>query len=92
MVLLEKYIQSNLPADRPKTLKVIDIDEYRDDLDTLKELLSYDDPEALDILDNLVEQFSSTIYKPQFEKIQGSASEYDFEEALALFEKLLAEL
>jgi len=92
--ILNKYAntQSLLSNNSSIKPKVIDLHKYQEELNNLQELLSSYDPEASDILDELVGQFSSTIYINQLEKIQKYANGYDFGEALTLLEKLLSDV
>jgi len=94
IVILEKYAANQAQANTKTahSITTINLEKYRDDFSTLRGLLSYDDPEALDVLDELIQEFSSSSYSVQLERVQQSASEYDFEEALGLFESFLSDM
>ncbi|MCU7834993.1 MAG: response regulator [gamma proteobacterium symbiont of Taylorina sp.] len=91
LVLLEKYSsQYNQESnDNHQEIKNIDISQYKDELNKLHQLLSYDDSEAVQTLDNLVAQLSSTQYAVSLVEIKKSVDEYDFDAAVELLDEFL---
>jgi len=91
--LLEKYAsQSKLLNKSTQTkLQNIDILQYKNQLIKLYKLLSTDDVDAVDLLEELIEAFRSTVYTSIFEDLQKALDSYAFEEALIILNKLLSE-
>jgi len=89
IVFIENYAshQVVLDKDTNKTMHSVELGAFQEQFTLLHELLSYDDPEALDILDELLTSFSATEYQSIFEEIYKYASAYDFDTALSLYEK-----